>query len=382
MTCRRIVFFCLLLSFLFGMACNGGQAQQQPDSRTDPAIAVETVPVAVKDIVLGINVVGTLSPKFQTQVKSEYTGIVDRVYVTEWQQVKKGDRLAKLDTREGKIMLAKAEAAAAVIKAGLAEAEVEADKARREYARLSNLNEVGLVTQQNLDDAKTAKEAVEARIEAIKAQIAAAEEEVRHARTRLGKAVIYAPIDGIVAQRTVNVGDLVGEVGSPRLMFRIVDNRILDLTCPVPSWELENIRLGQAIDFWTDAIPNKTFSGTINFINPVVDEADRSVKIIAEVQNDSGFLKGGLFVKGLIRTGLRRNALQVPKTALVNWDMDKHTATVFVVAGGRALQRDIRTGDPVSDMIEVTDGLKPDETVVVRGAFRLKDGDAISIVKG
>lgn len=382
MTRKRIVFFCLLLSFLSYMACNGGQAQQQPESLTDPPIAVETVPVAVNDIVLGISVVGTLSPKFQTQVKSEYTGIVDQVYVTEWQQVKKGDRLAKLDTREGKIMLAKAAAAVAVIRAGLAEAEVEADKARREYVRLSKLNKVGLVTQQNLDDAKTAKEAVEARIEAIKAQISAAKEEVRHARTRLGKAVIYAPIDGIVAQRTVNVGDLVGEVGSPRLMFRIVDNRILDLTCPVPSWELENIQLGQAIDFWTDAIPGKKFSGTINFINPVVDEADRSVKIIAEVQNDSGILKGGLFVKGLIRTGLRRNSLQVPKTALVNWDMDKHTATVFVVAGGRARQREIRTGDPVSDMIEVTNGLKTDEAVVVRGAFRLKDGDAISIVKG
>lgn len=380
MTRKRIVYFCLLLSLMFYMACNGGQAQP-PENRELAAIPVETTPVAVKDIVLGINVVGTLSPKFQTQVKSEYTGIVDQVYVTEWQQVKKGDRLAKLDTREGKIMLAKAEAAVAVIRASLAEAEVEADKARREYTRLSKLNEVGLVTQQNLDDARTTREAVDARIKAIKAQIAVAEEEVRHARTRLGKAVIYAPIDGVVAQRSVNVGDLVGEVGSPRVMFRIVDNRTLDLTCPVPSWELENIRLGQAIDFWTDAIPKKTFSGTINFINPVVDEADRSVKIIAEVKNDPPLLKGGLFVKGLIRTGLRHNALQVPKTALVNWDMDKHTATVFVVESGHARQRDIRTGDPVSDMVEVTEGLKPGESIVVRGAFQLKDGDALTIVK-
>lgn len=375
----------IISCFLFALAvmvggCRDKQEEKSPLKLENAVISVETAPITVKDIVEGINVVGTLSPKFQTEIKSEYTGIVDQVYVTEWQQVKKGDSLAKLDTREGDIMLRKAQAAVAVIKASLEEAQVQANKANREYERLSKLYEAGLVTQQNLDDAKSAKEAVEARIEAIKAQIAASEEEVRHAKTRLSKAVIYAPINGVVAQRSVNVGDLVGEVGSPKLMFRIVDNGILDLTCSVPSWELENIKLGQALDFWTDAIPGQTFSGIVNFINPMVNESDRSIKIIAEVKNDPPVLKGGLFVKGLIKTGIRANAVQIPKTALVNWDMDKKKATVFVAEGDKARQRDIDTGETASDMIEVNQGLNTGETVIVRGGFQLKDGDKISII--
>jgi membrane fusion protein, multidrug efflux system len=188
-------------------------------------------------------------------------------------------------------------------------------------------------------------------------------------------------MDGIVALRSVNVGDLVGEVGSPKVMFRIVDNSMLDLTCSVPSWELEKLKLGQELAFWTDAIPGQTFNGVINFINPVVNEADRSNKIIAEVKNDPPVLKGGLFVKGLIKTGTRANAMQIPKTALVNWDMDKKKATVFVVEGDMARQREIQAGNSASDRVEVMEGLKPEDIIVVRGGFQLKDGDKISVIK-
>lgn len=371
---------CLLLIFPFLFAACSDQPETRPPVlQPSVAVAVETAPVVAADIVEGINVTGGLSPKFQTDVKSEYTGIVSRVFVTEWQEVKKGDPLAKLDTREGDILVRKAEAALNVIKAGLAEARVEAGKANREYERMIHLHQAGLATQQNLDDARTAKEAVEARMTAVNAQIAVAEEEVRHAKTRLGKAFIVSPVNGVVAYRSVNVGDLVGEVGSPKIMFRIVDNTLLDLTCAVPSWELKNIRLGQEMDFWTDAIPGKTFSGTVNFINPVVNEQDRSINVIAEVKNDPPLLKGGLFVEGLIKTGVRPKALQIPKSALVNWDMDRKTALVFVAEGDRAVRRDIRTGYAAGDAVEIISGLSATDIIIVRGGFRLKNGDPISI---
>ncbi len=377
---RRFIAFFLLILIVALSGCRDKRKENSPLKLENAIIAVETSRVVARDIIEGINVTGTLSPKYQTDVKSEYAGIVNQVFVTEWQQVKKGDALAKLDTREGDIMLRKAEAAVNVIKASQVEAQVEANKAAREFERLSNLSKAGLVTQQNLDDARTAKEAVKARIDAIKAQIEVAEEEVRHARTRLGKAVIYAPINGVVAYRSVNVGDLVGEVGSPKIMFRIVDSRVLDLTCAVPSWELKNVNLGQELDFWTDAIPGKIFNGVVGFINPVVNEADRSINIIAEVKNDPPLLKGGLFVKGLIKTGIRANAMQIPKSALINWDMDQRRATVFVAAADKARQRDIQTGYASGDMVEVMAGLEPDDRVIVRGGFQIKDGDAISII--
>jgi len=92
------------------------------------------------------------------------------------------------------------------------------------------------------------------------------------------------------------VGDLVGEIGA-KCMFRLINTRILELTVTVPSPEMGGIRIGQSLSFTTDAIPGKIFTGKVMFINPVVNEVDRSVKVVAEVENAAEELKGGLYVK-------------------------------------------------------------------------------------
>jgi RND family efflux transporter MFP subunit len=243
-------------------------------------------------------------------VKSEYTGIVAEVYVNEWVRVGRGAPLARLDTREAEVIIQKAQAAVEMAKAALLQAQVASDRAEREYARALKMKEVGLVTQQQ-GRRRHGPDAAAAQIRAAQAQQTAAEEDVRHARTRLDKARIRSPLDGVVAMRGVNVGDLAGEMGSPKLMFQIVDNRLLDLTVTVPSTEMERIRLGQELVFTTDALPGRTFTGKVMFINPSVSEADRSVKVVAEVRNVPEVLKGGLFVKGRIVTGERTSVLRV-----------------------------------------------------------------------
>ena len=170
-----------------------------------------------------------------------------------------------------------------------------------------------------------------ARIAAAKAQALAAEKDLHQAQTRLAKAVIQSPLDGVVYSRNINVGDLVGEPGSTRILFQVVDNRQLELTVTVPSTEMGRLRLNQPLTFITDAFPEKPFSGRIKFINPTVNEADRSVKVIAEVPNSDETLKAGLFVKGRIITGERRKILQIPRTALLSWDVGAKKGEVFVV---------------------------------------------------
>jgi membrane fusion protein, multidrug efflux system len=323
--------------------------------------------------------VGSLAPKYQADVKSEYTGIITEVFVTEWVRVRCGAPLARLDTREIEVIIQKAQAAVEMAKASLLQAQVASDRAEREYARALKMKEVGLVTQQMVDDAATARDAAAAQIRAAQAQQTAAEEDVRHARTRMDKALIRSPLDGVVALRGVNVGDLAGEMGSPKLMFQIVDNRLLDLTVTVPSTEMEKVRLGQELVFTTDALPGRTFTGKVMFINPSVSEADRSVKVVAEVRNVPEVLKGGLFVKGRIVTGQRAAVLRVPRIALVSWDVNAKTGSVFVVDGSTATPREVRTGTPVGDWVEVTSGLRPGERVVTRGVFNVKAGDPLAI---
>ncbi|MBA4394397.1 MAG: efflux RND transporter periplasmic adaptor subunit, partial [Desulfobacca sp.] len=190
-----------------------------------------------------------------------------------------------------------------------------------------------------------------------------------------------SPLDGVVSLRNVNVGDLVGEPGQSRFMFQIVDNRLLDLTVTVPSIEMGRLRLGQPLTFYADSFPGKTFSGRIKFINPAVNETDRSVKVIAEVPNTPEVLKAGLFVKGRIITGQRQAVIQIPKSALLSWDVGAKKGEVFVVAKDQALTKAIQTGSLSGDWVEVTAGLQKGDQVITRGGFNAKNGDRVKITK-
>ena len=380
---RSISGVWLLVLWIALSGCSGKGEGKDPGGKTTgrPSVAVEVFKAAIADVTEGIEVVGSLSPKFEADVKSEYSGIVTEVYVNEWVRVKKGTPLAKIDTREMEILFQKAKAAVEMSKANLLQAEVAGNRANREYDRLLKLKEVGLVTQQNLDDGLSEKEAAAARIEAAKAQLRAAEEDLQHTQTRLSKTVIRAPMDGVVSLRGVNVGDLVGEMGSPKVMFRIIHTQILDLTVTVPSGEMGALQIGQPLSFSTDAIPGKTFTGRVMFVNPVVNEADRSIKVIAEVGNASEQLKGGLFVKGRIITGTRTGILRVPRTAVLSWDMAAKKGDIFVVNGDIANRRTVRTGSVLGEFVEITDGLAAGDSVVFRGGFNLRDGDRVSIAQ-
>ncbi len=347
-----------------------------------PAVAVEAVKIVQSDATEEVGVVGSLSAKFQTEVKPEFPGTVTNVYVTEWVKVQKGTPLAQLDRRELESMVRKTEAAVEAARANVLQAQVAKNRSEREYERVLKLKEAGLVTQQNVDDATTEKEASAARVSAAEAQLRASQDDRRQMETHISKALVRSPMDGVVALRNVNVGDLVGDVAGNKVLFHIVDNRLLDLTVTAPSKEMGKIRVGQTLTFSTDAIPGKTFTGKVTFINPTVNEADRSIKIVAEVRNDSEELKSGLFVKGKIITGQRTGVLQVPRVALLSWDIIEKKADVFVVRGEKVERRAIRTGAVSVDLVEAVSGVAPGETVVTRGGFNLKDGDTIVVAQG
>ena len=371
----------LILVIAVGGCSAVGEEKKTPEkAKGKPPVAVEATKVSAADVAEGIEVIGTLAAKFGAEVRSEYTGIVTDVYVTEWVKVKKGDLLAKLDTREIEVALQRTLAAVEVAKANVLQLEVGENRANREYERAVKLKEEGLITQQALDDARTEKMAAVARIGAAKAQIRLAEEEVKQVQTRLTKTLLRSPRDGMVSLRNVNVGDFVGEMGA-KAMFRIVDNRVLDLTVTIPSGEMASLRPGQLLTFSTDALPGKTFSGKVMFINPIVNEADRSIRVVAEVDNRNEQLKSGLFVTGRIKTGERKGVLKVPRAALLTWDMPEKKADLLVVQGDTARRRTVGTGAISGERVEVTSGVEAGDLVVTRGGFNVKDGDKVNVTR-
>lgn len=382
MLIRSFASVILLTVFFLMIACSrgGDSTGQAKPELTRPPVAVETATASAENLTEGIEVTGALTPKFEVDVKSEVVGLVREVFVTEWVRVERGTPLARIDVREQEAMAKRAEAALELARAGLLQARVAENRTRRELDRVMKLKDAGLATQQALDDAGTEAEAAASRIDAARAQVSAAEEDLSQVRTRLAKGLIHAPIAGIISERRANVGDLVGEAGANHPLFHIVDNRILNLTVTVPSVSMAALHRGQPIEFTADSLPERIFRGRVTFINPAVSEADRSVRVIAEVDNASAELKGGLFVRGRIITGSRKGVLLVPREALMGWDVTGKKARIFVAAGDRASGREVQTGSAMETGVEIVSGLKPGEVYIVRGAFNVKENDRLIIV--
>ncbi len=353
-----------------GRQPNPGQANPGATPATGtpaerPPVAVSIMTVGTGDLTEAVEVIGSLAPKFFAEVKSEVSGTIQEVSVTQWVPVRRGTPLARLDTTE-------TDAALEALKAIEAQARVAESRARREHDRAQQLREYGLITQQAFDEAVSALEAAEAATKAAGAQ-------VRTGSARRAKSFITSPMDGIVAERLVSVGDRVENMGGGAPMFRIVDNRLLNLTVTVPAPQLASVRIGQRLEFTTTAVPGRTFVGKVMFINPAVDESSRAAKIVAEVANPDGALKGGLFVQGRILTLMRPGVLQVPRAALQNWNVGECSADVFVVRDGTAHKRSVQTGATAGAAVEITSGLAAGERVVERGGFALRDGDRVSV---
>ena len=343
----------------------GAEAKAGTTSR--PVVAVDVAVAALDSMVETVAVVGSLEPKRQAEVRSEVSGTVTAVPVTEWVPVRRGDVLARLDPRE-------TDASLAMAKAEVARAEANAARAARELERSVRLREAGLATQRALDDAHTEQEAAHAAAEAARAQLA-------YAKSRADKAVLRAPIDGVVSYRGADVGDYVENMGAPAL-FRVVDNRLLDLTVTVPAARSSRLAVGQPLAFTTEAVPGRTFRGAIAHINPTFDQTSRTLQVIAEVPNEDGALRGGLFVSGAVTTGVRQGVLRVPREALQAWDVAAGRADVYVVDQGVARRKAVQVGATVDGLVEITGGLEAGTSVVVRGAFNLRDGDSVRVAGG
>jgi len=372
----KIIRIVLLLSGLLLLgACGGKKDNASPAVK--PPVAVETAAAALQSLTEGVDVTGSLDPKFWADVKTQIPGLVKKVFVSEWVRVAKGTPLASIDVSETEALVKRAEAALEAAKAGQAEEQVSLVHAEREQARALKLKESGLATQQSIDDSRTGTEAAKAKLAAAKARIRVAEEDLRQTKAKLAKGSVNSPLAGVVAMRDVNVGDLASDAAAGKPIFRIVDNRLLNLTVTVPSVDSAKIKVGQALNFTVDSLPQSTFTGRVMFVNPELSSSDRSLKVIAEVKNQPELLKSGLFAKGRIVTGERKNLIMIPRSAISGLDLIAGKGIINTVSAGVAKRSEIRTGTASGELIEIVSGLKAGEQYVVRGGFNLKDGDRV-----
>lgn len=307
----------------------------------------------------------------------------------------------------------------------VAAARANFELAKANYERAQQLYQQGAIPKQQLDSAKTAFEAAQAQlrqaeetlslvregprredIEAAeqavrqaeeayrqallgKAQDALAEKRVEAARAALNQAraqyallqqqladtVIRAPFDGVVANRFVDVGTMVG-AGAP--IVRIITVGRLYFEATLSEVLLRDVKLGMPVETRVDAFPDRVFIGRVEAIYPTTADQARNLRVRISLANPADMpLKAGLFARGEIRLREYKNVPLVPKLALI----EKGGATrVFVVENGVAKQRELKVVATNTEVVYAT-GTQPGETVVVRGQDLLSDGQPVRIIQ-
>lgn len=321
-----------------GPAARGGPGGMQ--------VAVETAKVQVGPIQRRLSAVGSVRSNESVVIRPEVAGRIAEFRFQEGERVESGQPLVVLDD--------------SIYRAELEEVEASLELSRANHERAIDLMKRGAGTSK-------------ARDEAI-AQLGADQAELELAKARLAKLTIEAPFAGVVGLRKVSVGDFVN-VGQDMVNLEQIDPLKADFR--VAEIYLGAVAPGQKIKIDVDAFPGESFAGEVYAIDPLIDEGGRSILLRARLPNQDRRLRPGLFARITLVLNEREGAIQVPEQALVPQGQDQF---VFRVVDGKAAFTKVQVGIRRDGMVEVTDGLGPDDEVVTAGQLKIRDGAEVKSV--
>jgi len=390
----RLFVFVLVttLSSLVWAACSTANGKTE-DRQSAAPLAVSVSPVAVTEqpIARFIRVTGTLTAEEQADVAAETGGRVISTPVERGTPVAQGAELIRLSAVETEASVKEAEANAAQIEARLAQpattgfdvskvpevanARASLALAEAEFARIEKLLAERVVSQSEYDQRKTQVEAARQLLESAKngaeqqyQALQAARARVTLARKAASDTVVRAPFSGVVVERLVSTGDYVTRGMKIAQVVRVMPLRI---ALTVPEQFVADVTVGQPVTFTVDAFIGRTFEGKVRYVSPSLRADQRALTVEAVVPNSNGELKPGMFATALIQQPKKVDAILVPSSAV---RVISGTSRVFVIAGDRAEERLVTTGQVIDQLVEVTSGLTRGDRVATANVPQLVDG--------
>ncbi len=301
-------------------------------------------------------------------------GYVDHVLVDRGSIVKEGDLLADLTAPEMEAQVAEANSKFQMAEADRLQAEAQLAAAESTYERTEEAAKTpGAIAGNDLIQSQKQVEAAQALVDSRQKASAAAQSAAAALQSMMAYLKITAPFDGIVTDRLVHPGALVGPGPDPVLLVIQQISR-LRVVVPVPEEDVGGIVRGATVEFSVPAYPGRAYSGIVARIAHSLDEKTRTMSVELDVFNRDGTLSPGMFpsVQWPVRTS--RAELFVPKTSVVTT-----TERTFVIRArdGRAEWVDVKLGAPSGDSVAVLGSLRPGDRIVRRGTDELRDGSPL-----
>lgn len=292
-----------------------------------------------------LTLVGNVIPNSEISLISETSGKVLSVFVNVGQSVSKNQVIAKVDDE--------------LKKAAFITAKVNYEKAKKDFERIKNLFDEKNATQNDVEMASL--------------NLSAAEAQFIVAQRQLNDATIKSPINGVIAEKFINVGSTLAP-GMP--VVNIVDNSVLKILLKIPENYINIINLGQAVSIKSDLYPQKNIVGKISSISPKADISHNfNVEITFTPTKDMP-LKAGMFATAEIKSNQVRNAMVIPRNAIIGSLKD---AKVYVVVDNKAYLKDIVVGNEINGKVEVIQGLSLNDNIVVGGQNNLSNNVTVKI---
>ena len=333
---------CILLAVIAGCQKNGEQSQSAMATEVPVSVTV----VKKQKLVSSLSLVGSVNARTDVDVVSETQGAVTAVHVKVGSQVVPGTVIAEVDDQ--------------IPRSTKSAAEINYQKAQRDYQRAEELYQENSISTSQLDASRLAMKA--------------AENQLDIARRQLENTLLKSRIAGTLNSRTVDVGTM---VHPGTVVANIVDISSLKVQVNVPEREAFQLRTGDPVEISTDVYPGVLFSGKIDNIAAKADEAHTYPVEIVVPNNPKNPLKAGMFARLLFKSIGPADALVIPRIALIGSIKD---ARVFLIRGQQAHLTTFVVGQQAAELYEVASGIAEGDTVVISGQNNLVDGTRVQIV--
>ncbi|RME18400.1 MAG: efflux RND transporter periplasmic adaptor subunit [Alphaproteobacteria bacterium] len=341
-------------------------AKAEAEARAARAAIVRLAPFEVTTIAPAtltetLKITGSLEPIRQVTLSAEVTAKVREVSVREGDKVREGDLLVRFETDALDSALAQA-------RANVEGTRVQLEQAKTDLERTRNLVERGISPSNALSRAAST-------VDQLAATLAAQETLVANAERARRNAIVTAPFDGVVAQRSVEPGQFVS-TGSP--LITVVDLSRLEIEATAPVSAAPDLAPGLEVDFRVEGFDDRVFKGRVERLAPVAVEGTRMLPVYVSLENPGGELRGGMFAAGRIVLEARANAIGVPAGAVRE---DGQGPYVLVIENGEAVRRGVeiaRSWDRGA-VLEIASGLAPGDVVVAEPLAQVKPGDKVAL---
>ncbi len=337
-----------------------------------------------------LNATGYVTPRQRATIAAKITGRVTGVFFDEGTHVRQGQLLATLDDADAQRALGSAKADRDSAKAAIADFEVQQKNARILLYRTEQLQKAGVEPQEQLDNARTSVDSLQAKIDLAKAQAAASEARIQEAQQAVDNCTIRAPFDGIVVSKDAQVGEMVSPISAGGGFTRtgiatIVDMNSNEIEVDVNEAYITRVKPGQQVTAILDAYPDWEIPSRVRTIIPSADRQKATVKVrISFVKLDPRILPDmGIKVTFLGDEPSSKNvaatpAIVIPQSAVRD---DGGKKVVFLLRDEKAERRAVTLGGNRGSEIEVMAGLGVGDAVIVNGPPNLHDGEGVRIKK-